>query len=171
MGTDIYLTWDGQTETEKKAQYTGYSINAGNVGYLRASIGMETENAVLGEVFPLKIYWLGEDKEMKPDKEGYIRYDFKVGWAVLQVVAKKYLATCLFGIPYKKNDVQVKHQEWFKRTMEVLAQKEKFDKQIVGNIDDDLPSAVLWLNSLYNFFYLGMEKQKAGLNPKIMISW
>jgi hypothetical protein len=35
MGIDIYVRWDGQTEDEKKAQYTGFDITAGAVGYLR----------------------------------------------------------------------------------------------------------------------------------------
>ena len=171
MGTDIYLSWDGQTKAEKKAQYTGYSINSGKVGYLRASIGMETENSVLGEVFPLKTYWLHEDVEAKEDEDGYTPYDFKQGWAVLQMVAKKYLASMLFGIPYKKNDVQIKHEQWVKNVTEMLAQKGKFDKVIISALDDDLPSAVMWLNSLYEFFYLGMSKQDKKLNPKVLISW
>ena len=35
MGIDVYLRWDGQTKEEKKAQYTGFSIVHGHVGYLR----------------------------------------------------------------------------------------------------------------------------------------
>ena len=35
MGIDIYARWKGITEEEKDAQYTGYSVIAGNVGYLR----------------------------------------------------------------------------------------------------------------------------------------
>lgn len=35
MGIDIYMGWKGQTEDEKKAQVTGFSIVAGGVGYLR----------------------------------------------------------------------------------------------------------------------------------------
>jgi hypothetical protein len=35
MGIDIYVRWDGQTEDEKNAQYTGFDITAGAVGYLR----------------------------------------------------------------------------------------------------------------------------------------
>lgn len=35
MGIDIYLSWDNMTEEEKKARYTGFSVTAGNVGYLR----------------------------------------------------------------------------------------------------------------------------------------
>lgn len=35
MGIDIYAQWKGQTKKEKDAQYTGFSIQSGNVGYLR----------------------------------------------------------------------------------------------------------------------------------------
>lgn len=35
MGIDIYAKWRGQTKEEKEAQYTGSSIVAGGVGYLR----------------------------------------------------------------------------------------------------------------------------------------
>jgi len=35
MGIDVYLEWDGMTEEEEEAQYTGFDIFSGNVGYLR----------------------------------------------------------------------------------------------------------------------------------------
>jgi hypothetical protein len=35
MGIDIYLRWDGMTKEEEQQQYTGFSVVAGNVGYLR----------------------------------------------------------------------------------------------------------------------------------------
>lgn len=35
MGIDIYMKWPKQTEAERKAQFTGSSTEAGNVGYLR----------------------------------------------------------------------------------------------------------------------------------------
>jgi hypothetical protein len=35
MGIDIYTRWDGQTEEEKWAQITGFSVVSGHVGYLR----------------------------------------------------------------------------------------------------------------------------------------
>ena len=35
MGIDVYARWRGQTEAEKQAQFTGFSIVSGNVGYLR----------------------------------------------------------------------------------------------------------------------------------------
>jgi len=39
MGKDVYLKWEGQTEKEKSAQYTGFDITAGKVGYLRERYG------------------------------------------------------------------------------------------------------------------------------------
>ena len=35
MGIDIYMTWEGQTQDEKEAQYAGFSVQHGHVGYLR----------------------------------------------------------------------------------------------------------------------------------------
>jgi hypothetical protein len=35
MGIDIYLKWPKQSEAEEKAQITGFSVTAGNTGYLR----------------------------------------------------------------------------------------------------------------------------------------
>jgi hypothetical protein len=35
VGIDVYMRWTGQTEAEKEAQYTGFSIVHGHVGYLR----------------------------------------------------------------------------------------------------------------------------------------
>ena len=35
MGIDIYMHWKGQTESERKAQFTGFSVESGDVGYLR----------------------------------------------------------------------------------------------------------------------------------------
>jgi hypothetical protein len=35
MGIDIYARWNGQSTAEQDAQLTGFSIEAGDVGYLR----------------------------------------------------------------------------------------------------------------------------------------
>jgi hypothetical protein len=35
MGIDVYASWAEMTEDEEKARYTGFSIEAGDVGYLR----------------------------------------------------------------------------------------------------------------------------------------
>jgi|TARA_Y100000401_G_C8321527_1_gene225549 hypothetical protein len=35
MGIDVYVEWDKRTEEETQKQYTGFSIESGDVGYLR----------------------------------------------------------------------------------------------------------------------------------------
>ena len=35
MGIDIYAHWQGQTEAEQEAQWTGFSVEHGHMGYLR----------------------------------------------------------------------------------------------------------------------------------------
>src|SRR6266702_3732268 len=35
MGIDVYLNWDGMTEEDKEKQFTGFSVHAGKIGYLR----------------------------------------------------------------------------------------------------------------------------------------
>ena len=35
MGIDVYLRWDGMTKEEEEAQYCGFQVDQGRVGYLR----------------------------------------------------------------------------------------------------------------------------------------
>ncbi|MCP4493321.1 MAG: hypothetical protein GY820_39355 [Gammaproteobacteria bacterium] len=53
MGIDIYLRWDGQTEEEEEAQYTGFSCVHGHVGYLREAFHGEpyATHAFVAEAF------------------------------------------------------------------------------------------------------------------------
>jgi hypothetical protein len=97
-------------------------------------------------------------------------YDFKQGIIVLTVVAKKYLSSCLFGIPIEVGNGQKKQIEMMNSVTALLTHK-KFDAVEVSALDDELPWAVAWLNSVFQFFRLGLEKQKEGLNPKVYISW
>ena len=144
MGTDVYLEWDGMTEEEKKAQYTGFSIDAGRVGYLRASIGMVRENQVLHELFPEE-YWKSE----KP-----LEYD-----------------SVLFGIPLKEmTDMQIKQMQLGEIVMELFKGLGVTVKAHEEG-EDAILWAVKWLNSVFDFFRLGMEKQKEGKKPKVYISW
>jgi hypothetical protein len=160
MGSDLYLSWKGMTEKEKKKQYTGWSIDAGKFGYLRASIGMTTENAVLRMVFPDE-YW--ENPSGKPK-----RFHFtEDGYNKLHIISFLYIRQNLTGTPIKNSEHE-KHTEVFKELFKKLA--ESFDKVIEGNIDC-FRSAIMWINSLFSFYELGMEKEKEGKEPKVYISW
>ncbi len=70
MGIDIYVRWDEQTEEEKKAQYTGFSVTHGHVGYLREAYhgGPYMTHFLLAEAF--------DDKRC--DEEGGVAIPAKV---------------------------------------------------------------------------------------------
>lgn len=59
MGIDIYLYWEGQTEEEKQAQFTGFDITAGHVGYLREAYhgGPYATRVLVPEAFN----WTGDE--------------------------------------------------------------------------------------------------------------
>lgn len=59
MGIDIYASWDEMTETEKKAQYTGFSVHHGHVGYLREAYhgGPYATRELMPEAFETEADW------------------------------------------------------------------------------------------------------------------
>ena len=69
MGIDVYLHWNRMAKAEKEAQYTGFDITCGKVGYLHASYGMAAECMMLELIFP-KDCW----------KSKKVRFDFKKEW-------------------------------------------------------------------------------------------
>ena len=94
MGTDIYLSWDKIKKKEKDNQCTGFSINSGDAGYLRASIGMHQENAILRKIFPIE-YWEGE---------GEMRFVFnEKAMAKVSFYGRLYLAHAIMGVPVIKD--------------------------------------------------------------------
>jgi len=100
-GTDVYLEWKGKNKEDQEKQCTGWSINAGEVGYLRASIGMTTENAFLRGLFPDE-YW--EAKEP-------LRYNF---------TNKGYKKLHIAGLVYLINSItarEIRHPEMGQKTI------------------------------------------------------
>jgi hypothetical protein len=163
VGTDVYMEWDGMTPKEKKARYTGFSINAGHLGYLRASIGMVNENSVLRILMP--DHWEYTEEEAN---NGGKPYEFGKNLGLLARLARQYLLAKMAG-------KEVEHPEHAKvhRLGKALLEKlEAAGFETVRRGDPvDVSSAVMWLNSLFQFFFLGMEKEKEGLNLGIFISW
>lgn len=163
MGTDVYLEWDKQTEKQKKKQVTGYSIDSGDVGYLRASIGMATENSFLRGIFPEKYWKSGKALRYKFTKEKTIS---------LQKAGIIYLFSAITGKeienPFFKE--QKKSKEMVVSLFKNLgAGKSEFSMSVSKSCD--FRHAVMWLNAVFNFYELGLEKEKKGLNPKVYISW
>lgn len=163
MGTDVYLGWDGITPKEKKARYTGFDISAGGAGYLRASIGMVNENTVLRILMP--DHW--ECAREEADKGGK-PYDFKGNYPLLERLARQYLLATILRKQIEHPD-HVGAREMGRNVVKML--KAAGFEDVRGDEPTDLPGAVMWLNSVFRFFFLGLEKQKEKLNPRIYISW
>jgi len=170
MGTDVYLEWQGKTEAEDKQQIVGLSIAEGSVGYLRASIGMRDENVVLRMLFADK-YWSGSKDE----------YDFKAQYKLLDCWAVKYLLSVVLGknLDLESSDQDLRMQS-HKRAQVVWEALKKAGEKLGAGPEDcrvhigaitELRDAITWLNSLYEFFELGVEKQEQGLKPYPYISW
>ena len=70
MGTDIYLKWDKMSKKDRDDQITGWRIDKGNTGYLRASIGMIQENEFLRKVFPKWVWEPNNPKCITCDGQG-----------------------------------------------------------------------------------------------------
>lgn len=160
MGTDCYLKWDKMTKAEEKKQVTGFSIDAGGSGYIRASIGMVNENALLRVIFPEE-YW----NAPKPKS-----YDFIRSYGLLSICLQRYLKCAKEGIRIELKDIGFMMQkESLDKITEALSVF-GFDEIKTGS-SLDLDSAVIWAKSLVDFFQLGIRLQVNEQNPKIYISW
>lgn len=161
MGTDVYLEWKGKKEEDSKKQVTGFSIDAGDVGYLRASIGMVEENAVLRLMFPEK-YWKNGSKAI---------YDFKGNCILLGKVLKSYLNNddlqeCLNE---KAKDSLNSQKAMGDAIMKAFSQKGFEIEEVKDN--EELQFKIMWAKSIMEFFKLGVELQENGQRPYPYISW
>jgi len=157
----VYLNWEGKTEKDKEKQLTGYSIDSGDTGYLRASIGMVRENTFLRALFPEK-YW--NNKTGKP-----MRYEFTEDkYRTLIKAGVVYLISVLTRKEVETNAAR-KQAEAGEKIFKML--KNVGIGEAVKSTDLDFRHAIMWLNSVWSFFELGMEKENSGLKPGIYISW
>jgi hypothetical protein len=168
MGTDVYLTWKGMTHSDKEKQCTGFSIAAGHAGYLRASIGMTTENAVLRALFPARFWEMAaEDRE-----KGGLPFDFmsEDNQRLLDTLAVQYLLAVVTGkeVSHPAHErVEVLHG----MVLKALASAGSKGMRIKTSGPLDLASAVTWLNSLCEFYGLGYSLQEQGREPRVRIIW
>ncbi|MDE1767247.1 MAG: hypothetical protein KGI27_13395 [Thaumarchaeota archaeon] len=161
MGTDIYLNWNKKSEIESEEQMTGFSIDAGRVGYLRASIGMVAENELLRAVFPIEL-WEGSE-DIKP-------FDFKGHYERTLNIGIRYL----LGLPItleEKAFENLQKQVAMGSAVKKMVDKMGFENTMLNDDSSDIRSRVMFINSVWSFFELGMEKQEAGLEPVVEISW
>ena len=161
MGTDIYLSWDKIKKKEKNDQCTGFSINSGNTGYLRASIGMHQENAILRKIFPIE-YWEGE---------GEMRLVFNErAMSKVSFYGRLYLAHAIMGVPIVKDVENTPENKMFQAIMKTIGKS--FDSFETSEIkESDIFFKTTFMKSVFDFFELGYRKEQKELNPKVYISW
>lgn len=173
MGTDVYLLWDGMTKKDKEKQRWA-NLNCGHCGYLRASVGMYLENQVLSLIFPKK-YW---ESRFEP-----VRYEFNmIGYREVLKIGAAYLTAKIFG----SNSIEPICKEFgviVPSDFEIVDNNFRIGMSIVNTLkrlgfEVDTSSSlspfretIMWLNSLFSFYELGMEKEEEKKNPKVYISW
>ncbi len=147
MGFDVYLSWDGITTDEERAQDILWDTRFGHVGYLRASLQMKAEIRLLGEIFPDVPWWEG------PPRQGNAKeYDFETNFPKMRKTAQEYLE-----LGDAKRDLSY-----------FLALPPR--TKIPDSEDSDLDDRELWVRSLVDFFNLGLRKQKEGKKPKVEVT-
>jgi hypothetical protein len=158
MGTDIYLSWNGMDEEEKKMQTdVGFDADAGEIGYLRASIGMVQENRLLRMLFP-EVHW-------EPMDEG-LSYDFKKGVELLPKALSQYVA----GDELPETDSSRRQFQMGQIVAKMMTEVGDAEiAKISGGRDMD--ERVRYARSVLRFFMFGMRLQEEGKNPKVYISW
>ena|SRR2546425_8752206 len=161
MGYDVHLSWDGMTNEEKDAQRTGWALNAGHVGYLRAAIWMHREIKFLGHLFPHE-YWMEDWK--KPGEPP--PYDFKGNFPRMEKIAKDYL-----------NAAGAKESLEHLLALPMRETRTTNDEDGEEVVFVDYPTDYLrgtdaedWIRSLLDFFKLGLKKQEEGRNPRVAVA-
>lgn len=156
MGMDVYMNWDGMTAKDRKAQMTGFSIDAGNKGYLRASYGMPNECSFLESFF--EGYFEVTDAESK--KGGKV-FDFSdKNWQKLCRLGQFYLIAVMLG--RKIRTPKTAEGEKMVNGIRDMLEKNFKPDDVQSASSLQLPDAVCWLNSMFEFFRLGYEKQREG---------
>lgn len=122
---------------------------------------MTRENAFLRALFPEKHWENGTGKPM--------RYKFMEGnYEKLIKAGVAYLMTVLTGKEIETG-IDRKRAEIGNKIYGML--KETGIGKVMMSANLDFRHAIMWINSTWKFFELGMDKEKEGLKPKVYISW
>lgn len=163
MGTDIYMEWKGKSKEDSEKQNTGFSTTDGDIGYLRASIGMHNENVVLRLLFPNE-YWDHKDEEAPP-------YDFEKNWEKMVKLTMVYVIGILANKEFPEMEEMAETVKMQKDIMEKLKESGFGGDDIHMSKGLDFISGIGWVNSLVEFFRMGCKLQEEGKKPYPYISW
>jgi hypothetical protein len=160
MGIDILMSYKGMSKEDKYLQdkhRRAHSIEGGSVGFLRASIGMEDEKNVLQTIFTIG-FWGGKTPK---------RMEFKTACRTYKDVLTGYIEgekiKPAFTIPGEKKMLLM---------YEKMAQDAHEDGRDAGIPKlNTKAERYMWASNVVSFFEKGLELEKAGKEPKILIRW
>jgi hypothetical protein len=152
MGVDVYLSWDGMTEEEKKSRNKWLALDNGDAGYLRAPWWMKREVKLLFTVFE----GCHIDESPKP-----VAYDFRAKLSELADAVKEYRKSV------EEDEKSAGGKAKVRAMLEGLP-------TVAGYIDYPFDGLVLehsenWLKNVFDFFNLGRHKQEEGKNPSVHV--
>lgn len=149
MGIDIYMSWDGMTDDEKQAQYTGFDATAGSVGYLREAYhgGPYATKTLVPEAFE----WTEEIGDL-------MSYAKTAG----SELPDDLLDLITRGVPMSAETLQNRLGST------VLRARERIDK-LYPEIDPDLADEVV--SSFISFVDLALAKQAEGKGIYVYASY
>jgi len=120
---------------------------------------MTTENVFLRGLFPNEYWEVGKPLRYEFTEEGYKR---------LQMTGVAYLISSMTGKEVANPEMKAYH-EFGNQLMEKLKGMGFEEVQKSGNCN--FRYAVMWLNSVFSFYELAMQKEREGLEPRVLISW
>lgn len=145
-------------EEEKRLQAdAGLQSQVGEVGYLRASIGMVAENRLLRRIFNDEELWEGRTKE----------FDFIAAKARLPDLLDAYVQ----GEELPETPDSRKQVEMGNAVQELLRQAGYSEEQVSMGESRDEMGRKRYAASIVRFFVVAMQKQHEGKHPKVYISW
>jgi len=189
MGTDIYLHPEhdrrqevfkkkfeqacamrdkAQTEElkHKHQEFVHLYYNAlYETSYIRASIGMVEENALLCDIFPNKFWEEASDKGLS--------YDFKLRFP--ENMKKLFMYVLGYYADGRAQDDKVLAQmsQLKKSITSMIGVVERTEgaQVVMSGSSENFTGRILFASSIINFLSKGVQLQEEGKNPTVYISW
>jgi hypothetical protein len=147
------------SEEDKRLQTdAGFDADVGDIGYLRASIGMMQENRLLRMLFSEE-YW-------EPAEEG-LPYDFVKGSELLPKTLSQYVA----GEELPETESSRRQFQMGQMIMKMMSEADDDAVAQMSGGGRDMEERVRYARSVLRFFMLGVRVQEEGKKPKVWISW
>lgn len=155
MGTEVFLSWKSMPKEQFRLQL---ETCEGRHGYLSAGVLDRVGNHLLEMVFP-EPFFSGKYRRKKFNAEELVQ---------IKAIKPVYLEAVTSGKGLIKEGCS-RTSRWAGAVESLLA-KGGFHKGLMNGAEA-LENAKDLFQQLIDFYNLGLEKENAGLEPKVCISW